>query len=99
MRAGVCARRSQANPGSRRESEKLAGENPDIAVAMRFTELDNFFFDGGCVRLCVSEHQLFRDGVVDSVGFDIKVVIVTDDKCHFVTSTSNEPSYKIFSTN
>jgi hypothetical protein len=64
---------------------------------MGFSELDDLFFERGRVRLCVGEHQLLRDGVVDSVGFDVKVVIVTDDKCHFVTSTSNEPSYKIFS--
>jgi hypothetical protein len=42
---------------------------------------------------------LLGDGVVDSVGFDVKVVVVTDDKCHFVKRTSNEQRYKIFSTN
>jgi hypothetical protein len=26
-------------------------------------------------------------------------VVVTDDKCHLVKSTSNEQRYKIFSTN
>src|SRR5689334_22558209 len=84
MRAGVCERRSQANPGSCRESEKLAGENSDVAVAMRFSELDDLFFERARVRFCVDKHQLLRDGVVNSVGFDIKVVVVTDDKCHFV---------------
>jgi hypothetical protein len=42
---------------------------------------------------------LLRDEILDPVGFDIKVVVVTDDKCHFVKSTSNESSYKIFSLN
>jgi len=66
---------------------------------MRFSELDDLFFKRGRVRFCVGEHQLLGDGVVDSVGFDIKVVVVTDDKCHLVKSTSNEQRYKIFSTN
>ena len=57
------------------------------------------FSSGGRVRLFVGQHQLLGDGVVDSVGFDVKVVVVTDDKCHLVKSTSNEPSYKIFSLN
>jgi hypothetical protein len=65
-------------------------------MAMRFSELDDFFFDRGRVRFCVGQHQLLGDGVVDSVGFDVKIVVVTDDKCHLVKSTSNEPSYKIF---
>ena len=99
MRAGVCERRSQANPGSCRESEKLAGENSDVAVAMYSAELNDLFFERASVRLCVGEHQLLRDGIVDPVGFDIKVVVVTDDKCHFVKSTSNKSSYKIFSLN
>src|ERR1700722_19794404 len=99
MRAGVWMRRSSVNSRSRRVSEKLAGENPDVAFAMDSTELDDLFFERSRVRLRVGEHQLLRDGVVDSVGFDIKVVIVTDNKCHLVRSTSNEPSYKIFSVN
>jgi hypothetical protein len=66
---------------------------------MDSAELDDLFFERRRVRLCVGEHQLLRDGVVDSVGFDIKVVVVTDNKCHLVESTSNEPSYKIFSVN
>jgi hypothetical protein len=77
---------------------KSAGENPDIALAMYSAELDDFFFERGRVRLCVGQHQLLGDGVVDSVGFDVKVVVVTDDKCHLVKRTSNEPRYKIFST-
>jgi hypothetical protein len=77
----------------------LAGENPDIAVAMRFAERDDLFFDRGGAGFFVSKHQLLRDGVIDSIGFYIKVVIVTDDKCHLVKSTSNEQSYKIFSLN
>jgi hypothetical protein len=80
------------------ESE-LAGENPDIALAMYSAELDDLFFERGRVRLYVGQHQLLGDGVVDSVGFDVKVVVVTDDKCHFVKRTSNEQRYKIFSTN
>ena len=64
---------------------------------MRFSELDDLFFDDSCVGFRVGEHQLLRDGVVDSVGFYVKVVVVTDDKCHFFDSTSNEQSYKIFS--
>ena len=99
MRAGVCERRSQANPGSCREFEKLAGENSDVAVTMRFSELDDLFFDNGRIRFCVDKHQLLRDGVVNSVGFDIKVVVVADNKCQLVKSTSNEQSYKIFSPN
>jgi len=78
---------------------KSAGENPDVALAMYSAELDDFFFERSRVRLHVSEHQLLCDGVVDSVGFDIKVVVVTDDKCRLVKSTSNEQRYKIFSTN
>jgi|SRR5579862_2056116 len=77
---------------------KSAGENPDVAVAMDPSELDDLFFERGRVRLGVGEHQLLRDGVVDSVGFDVKVVVVTNDKCHLVESTSNEPPYKNFST-
>ena len=76
---------------------KSAGENPDVAIAMYSAELDDLFFERGRIRLYVGEHQLLCDGVVDSVGFDVKVVVVTDDKCHFVQSTSNEPNYKIFS--
>jgi hypothetical protein len=64
---------------------------------MFFTELDYFFLERVRAWFCVGQHQLLRDGVVDAVGFDIKVVVVTDDKCHFFRSTSNEPSYKIFS--
>jgi hypothetical protein len=78
---------------------RSAGKNPDVAIAMYSAELDDLFFERTSVRLCVDEHQLFCDGVIDSVGFDIKVVVVTDDKCHLVKSTSNEQSYKIFSTN
>jgi hypothetical protein len=93
-----------ARPGLRshrgRESNlKLAGENPDVAVAMRFAELDDLFFELGRIGFGVGEHQLLGDGVVDSVGFDINVVIVTDNKCHLFKSTSNEQSYKIFSPN
>src|SRR5208337_2597981 len=66
---------------------------------MRFSELDDLFFERSRAGLFVREHQLLRDGVVDSVGFDVKVVVITDNKCHFVKSTSNEPSYKIFSLN
>jgi hypothetical protein len=87
---------------ARRELEsclKLAGENPDVAVAMLDSELDDFFFDCGRARFGVREHQLLGDGVVNSVGFDIKVVVVADNKCHLVESTSNEQSYKIFSPN
>jgi hypothetical protein len=79
--------------------KKLTGENPDITLAMDFAEFDDLFFERSRVRLRVGKHQLLRDGVVDSVGFDIKVVVVTDNKCHLVRSTSNEPSYKIFSVN
>ncbi len=64
---------------------------------MRFSELDDLFFDDGRVGFRVGQHQLLRDSVVDSVGLYIKVVVVTDDKCHFFESTSNEQSYKIFS--
>src|SRR5277367_3797785 len=78
---------------------KLAGQNPNVALAMYSAELDDLFLERGRVRLCVGEHQLLRVGVVDSVGFDIKIVVVTDDKCHLVKSTSNEQRYKIFSTN
>src|SRR5208282_753089 len=78
---------------------KLAGENPDVTVAMFNPELDDLFFDRSRARLCVAEHQLLRDGVVDSVGLEVKVMVVTDDKCHFGKSTSNEQSYKIFSPN
>jgi hypothetical protein len=80
-------------------SLKSAGENPDVAVAMLQTELDDLLFKRGRVRFCVGQHQLFGDGVIDTVGFDINVVVVADDKCHLVKSTSNEPSYKIFSPN
>jgi len=66
---------------------------------MRFSELDDLFFYDSRIGFRIGQHQLLRDSVVDTVGFDVKVVIVTDDKCHFVTSTSNEPSYKIFSMN
>jgi len=78
---------------------KLAGENPDAAVAMFNPELDDLFFDRGCAWFCVGQHQLLRDGVVDPVGLDVKVMVVTDDKCHFVKSTSNKQNYKIFSPN
>jgi hypothetical protein len=81
------------------ESENLSGEDPDIALAMYSAELDYLFFERGRVRLCVGEHQLLREGVVDPVGFDVKVMVVTDDKCHLVQSTSNEQNYKIFSIN
>jgi len=80
-------------------NRELASENPDVAVPMLQAELDDLFFDRGRVRLRVGQHQLFGDGVVDSVGFDVKVVVVTDDKCHLVKSTSNGQSYKIFSPN
>jgi hypothetical protein len=66
---------------------------------MYSAEFDDLFFERASVRLCVGEHQLLRDGIVDPVGFDIKVVVVTDNKCHLVESTSNEPNYKIFSVN
>jgi hypothetical protein len=87
---------------ARRELEsslKLAGENPDVAVAMLDSELDDFLFDRGRAWFGVREHQLLRDGVVNAVGFDIKVVIVADNKCHLAKSTSNEQTYKIFSPN
>jgi hypothetical protein len=101
MRAGVRKRRSRHRAGDRvggLESDlKLAAENPDVAVAMLNSELDDLFFDRGRARFCVGQHQLLRDCVVDSVGLDVKVMVVTDDKCHFVKSTSNKQSYKIFS--
>jgi hypothetical protein len=100
MRAGVGKRRSEASPhlvANSNSNLDLAGQNPDVAVAMFFAELDDFFLERGRAGFRVGEHQLFGDGVVDSVGFDIKVVIVTDNKCHFSESTSNEPSYKICS--
>jgi hypothetical protein len=97
MRAGVRARRSHAMGDRAASLKKLAGENPDVAVAMRFSELDDLFFDDGRVRFRIGEHQLLRDGVVHSVGFYVKIVVVTDDKCHLIESTSNEQSYKIFS--
>ena len=78
---------------------KSAGENPDVAMAMLDSEVDDFFFERGRAGLCVGEHQLLGDGVVDAVGLDVYVVVVTDDKCHFVQSTSNEQPYKIFPAN
>jgi hypothetical protein len=90
------SRRARREPESRL---KLAGENPDVAVAMFDSELDDFFFDCGRARFGVREHQLLRDDVVNSVGFDIKVVVVADNKCHLIESTSNKQSYKIFSAN
>ena len=78
-------------------NRELASENPDVAVPMLQAELDDLFFDRSRAGFCVRQHQLFGDGVIDTVGFDINVVVVTDDKCHFVKSTSNEPTYKIFS--
>ena len=63
---------------------------------MNSAELDDLFFDDSRIGFRIGQHQLLRDSVVDSVGFDIKVVIVTDDKCHLLKSTSNEPTYKIF---
>ena len=89
---------NSSGAGRRARHSNLAGENPDVAVAMDPAELDDLFFERGRVGLGVGEHQLFCDWVVDSVGFDIKVVVVTDDKCHLVESTSNEPPYKNFST-
>jgi hypothetical protein len=100
MRAGVWKRRSEAGPHLVANSYSkldLAGENSDVAVAMFFSELDYFFLERGRSGFRVGEHQLLGDGVVDSVGFDIKVVVITDDKCHFSESTSNEQSYKICS--
>jgi hypothetical protein len=100
MRAGVWNRRSEAGPHLVADSNSnldLAGENPDVAVAMLFSELDYFFLERSRAGFRVGEHQLLGDGVVDSVGFDVKVVVVTDNKCHFSESTSNEQSYKIFS--
>src|ERR1700722_5044891 len=100
LRAGDrIAGSNSSGAGRRARHSKSAGEDPDIALAMYSAELDDLFFERGRVRLHVGEHQLLRDGVVDSVGFDVKVVVVTDDKCHLVKSTSNEPRYKIFSTN
>jgi hypothetical protein len=101
IRAGVGRRRSLRRAADRvagLESDlKLAGENSDVAVAMLDPELDDLFFGWGRARFCVGQHQLLRDGVVDPVGLDVKVMVVTDDKCHFVESTSNRQSYKIFS--
>jgi hypothetical protein len=103
MRAGVWKRRSSHRGGDRFvdsiESENLAGENPDVAFAMYSAELDDLFFERRRIRFRVSQHQLLRDGVVDPVGFHVKVMVVTDDKCHLVKSTSNEQNYKIFSIN
>src|ERR1700675_320735 len=93
------AESNSSGAGRRARHSNSAGENPDVAVAMYSAELDDLFFERGRVRLHVGKHQLLCDGVVDSVGFDVKVVVVTDDKCHLVKSTSNEPSYKIFSLN
>lgn len=62
---------------------------------MYLPELDDLSFRGRRAGFFVDEHQLLGDGVVDPVGFDVKVVVVTDDECHFVQSTSNEPTYKI----
>jgi hypothetical protein len=93
------ANSNSSGSGRRARHSNLAGEDPDVAVAVSFSELDDLFFDWGRAGLLVGQHQLLRHGVVDSIGFDIKVVIVTDDKCHLVKSTSNEQSYKIFSLN
>src|ERR1700726_2641154 len=93
------AESNSSGAGRRARHSKSAGENPDVTLAMYSAELDDLFFERSRVRLYVGEHQLLCDGVVDSVGFNIKVVIVTDDKCHLVKSTSNEQRYKIFSTN
>jgi hypothetical protein len=60
-----------------------AGENSDVAVAMLLAEIDDLFFSRGGVRFRVNKHQMFGGHIVDSVGLDVKVVVVADDKCHF----------------
>jgi hypothetical protein len=41
---------------------------------------------------------LLGDRIVDSVGLDVKVVVVADNKCHFEKLSSNPPPYPICST-
>jgi acetyl-CoA C-acetyltransferase len=73
----MAARRDGAGPN------RSAGEDPDVAVAMLFAEIDDLFFSRGGVRFRVDKHQMLGGHVVDSIGLDVKVVVVADDKCHF----------------
>jgi len=61
----------------------LAGEDSDVAVAMLLSEIDDLFFGRSGVRFHVNKHQMLGGHIVDSVGLDVKVVVVADNKCHF----------------
>src|SRR5258708_1926802 len=60
-----------------------AGENSDVAVAMLLAEIDDLFLSRGGGRFCGDKHQLLGGHIVDSIGLDVKVVVVADNKCHF----------------
>src|SRR6266699_3379759 len=58
-------------------------ENSDVAVTMLLAEIDYLFFCRSGVRFHVDQHQMFGGHIVDSVGLDVKIVVVADNKCHF----------------
>src|SRR5271156_417353 len=49
---------------------------------MLLAEFNDLFFSRGGVRFRIGKHQLLGGRIVDSVGLDVKVVVVADDKCH-----------------
>src|SRR6266436_944596 len=77
----------------------LAGENSDVALAMLLSEIYDLFLNRGGVRFRVDKHQLLGCHIVDSIGLDVKVVVVADNKSHFKKLSSNRSPYPILSTN
>jgi len=77
----------------------LAGENSDVALAMLLAEIYDLFLNRGGVRFRVDKHQLLGGHIVDSIGLDVKVVVVADNKSHVKKLSSNRSPYPILSTN
>src|SRR6266850_5379685 len=75
-----------------------AGENSDVAVAMLLAEIDDLFLSRGGVLFRVDKHELLGGHIVDSIGLDVKVVVVADNKCRFKKLSSNRSRYPILST-
>jgi hypothetical protein len=58
------------------------GQNPEIAFAVFFAELDYFLLDRRRIRFRLAEYQAPRGRGIDTVRFNRKVMIVTHDKGH-----------------
>src|SRR5260370_14539976 len=71
-------------------------ENSDVAVTMLLAEIDYLFFSCGGVGFRIDKHQMFGGHIVDSVGLDVKIVVVADNKCHLNSSPRTPHRIRFF---